>query len=161
MSWLVLWPCPSGIRPLNPPTISPANPTVAKYLIDLGLWALATLLAYAFRKPALINLGIPLSVWGYTLLSVSVMAAMAWRYHLPRQTWQRVGVPDLMWLARAVALATLVVFACGFIFQSWLQLPRSVPLLAGMLGFLMMGGVRMLARILGEQVRQQSAENMQ
>lgn len=134
---------------------------VSKYLLDLGLWALATLLAYAFRKPSLVDVGIPLNVWGYTLLSVGVMAVMAWRYHLPRQTWQRVGVPDLMWLARAVALATLVVFALGFIFQSWLQLPRSVPLLAGVLGFMFMGGVRLVARILSEQARSKGVGGQQ
>ena len=129
------------------------NPYLLKYLIDLALWATATLLAYGFRKPGLLALGLPLNVWGYLLLSTAVMGVLAWRYHLYRQNWQRVGVPDLTLLARAAALATLLIFAMGFILQSWLQLPRSVPILAGVLGFLLMGGVRMAIRISSEQVR--------
>lgn len=134
------------------------NVVLTKYLIDLALWGVATFLAYAFRKPALVNVGIPVNVWGYFLLSVGVMAVIAWRYNLSRQNWQRSSVPDLMWLARAAALATLVIFAAGFIFQTWLQLPRSVPLLAGVLGFLLMGGVRVVARLLFEQVRRNEAD---
>lgn len=129
------------------------NMTLNKFLLDLALWAAAALLAYAFRKPSLVELGVPLNVLGYIGLSVAVMGVISWRYHLPRQTWQRVGVPDLIALARAAALSTLLMFALGFFLQSWLQLPRSVPLLAGVLGFLLMGGVRVLARLLAENVR--------
>lgn len=135
------------------------NGTLAKLLTDLVLWAAAALLAYAFRKPTLIELGIPINVIGYMGLSVGVMALAAWYYHLPRQTWQRAGVPDLMVLARAVAVSTLLMFALGFILQGWLQLPRSVPLLSGILGFLFMGGIRVIARLLAENVRSREAPN--
>lgn len=133
------------------------NLIATKFLLDVGLWVLASLLAYAFRKPSLIDLGIPLNVFGYMLLNGSVMALLAWHYRLPRQTWQRVGVPDLLMLARAAAVSTLLMFAAGFVFQSWLQLPRSVPLLAGVLGFLLMGAARILARLLAERVRSRDA----
>lgn len=133
------------------------NPSLLKYSLDLMIWATATLLAYGFRKPGLLSIGLPDNVWGYLLLSTAVMGVIAARYHLQLQTWRRVGVADLTLLARAVALATLIVFALGFVFQSWLMLPRSVPLLAGVLGFLLMGGVRMAARIASEQVRRGSA----
>ncbi|MFD1731398.1 hypothetical protein ACFSC4_10495 [Deinococcus malanensis] len=115
------------------------NLTASKFLLDLALWGASGLLAYAFRKPGLITVGIPVNVWGYLLLSVLVMVALEARYGLHRQTWQRVGILDLNVLARAAALATLVMFALGFIFQTWLQLPRSVPVLAGVLGFVLMG----------------------
>lgn len=128
-------------------------PILAKYFTDLALWAIATLLAYGFRKPGLLTVVTQINVLGYLLLSTAVMGVMSWRYRLYRQTWQRVGVPDLTMLARAAALATLLIFALGFILQSWLQLPRSVPILAGVLGFLLMGGVRMASRISAEQVR--------
>jgi FlaA1/EpsC-like NDP-sugar epimerase len=134
---------------------------LGKLGLDLALWGAAGLLAYAFRKPGLITLGIPVNVWGYLLLSVLVMAALEARYGLHRQTWQRVGVLDLNVLARAVALATLVMFALGFILQTWLQLPRSVPVLAGLLGFLMMGGVRLAARLASERVRLQATSQRQ
>jgi FlaA1/EpsC-like NDP-sugar epimerase len=129
------------------------NSTIGKLLIDIALWAVATLLAYSFRKPSLLYVGLSVNVWGYLLLSVAVMAVVAWQYHLPRQTWRRVGVMDLNVLARAVAVATLIIFACGFVLQSWLLLPRSVPILAGVLGLLLMAGVRVVARSANEQVR--------
>lgn len=133
------------------------NTTLTKYLIDLLLWGSASLLAYAFRKPTLIELGIPINVWGYLLLSVVIMSLVAWQYLLPRQAWHRGGILDLTVLARAVAVATLIMFAMGYVLQSWLQLPRSVPLLAGILGFLLMGGVRLATRLTSEQVRRQVA----
>ncbi|CAM3383707.1 nucleoside-diphosphate sugar epimerase/dehydratase [Deinococcus deserti] len=137
------------------------NLTVSKFLLDLVLWGSSGVLAYAFRKPGLITAGIPVNVWSYLLLSVLVMAALEARYGLHRQTWQRVGVLDLNLLARAVALATLVMFALGFVFQTWLQLPRSVPVLAGLLGFLMMGGVRLVARLTNERARLRSSPQRQ
>lgn len=133
------------------------NTFLIKFMIDVSLWILAGLFAYAFRKPGLITLGIPLNVWGYLFLSLLVMVVMEWRYSLHRQMWQRVGVLDLNRLARSVALATLITFALAFIFQSWLDLPRSVPLLAGILGFLLMGGARLASRLLSEQRRRTSA----
>ncbi|WP_424951111.1 polysaccharide biosynthesis protein [Deinococcus sp.] len=137
------------------------NSTLSKYAIDLVLWAAATLFAYGFRKPSLLAAGLPVNVVAHLLLSVVVMSAIAWFSHLHRQNWQRVGILDLGALARAVALATLIMFASGFIFQSLLQLPRSVPLLAGVLGLMMMGGVRLTARLISEQVRRQGAGTQQ
>ncbi|PTA67121.1 polysaccharide biosynthesis protein [Deinococcus arcticus] len=132
-----------------------------KFVIDLALWTAAGLLAYAFRKPGLIYQGVPVNVWGYLLLSVGVMAALETYYALHRQEWQRVGLRDLHLLARAAALATLVMFALGFILQGWLQLPRSVPVLAGVLGFMAMGGARLAARLLSERVRLRGAPQRQ
>ncbi|MGY2896348.1 polysaccharide biosynthesis protein [Deinococcus sp. UYEF24] len=137
------------------------NPIVLKTLIDLMLWSVATLLAYGFRKPSLLVEGASLNIWGYLLLSTGVMAITVRQYHLARQTWHRVGILDLDRLARAVALATLVMFALGFILQSWLLLPRSVPLLAGIIGLLLMGGTRLIIRIVNEQVKQQNVGERQ
>ncbi|MFC4639974.1 polysaccharide biosynthesis protein [Deinococcus hohokamensis] len=137
------------------------KPAVLKFLVDLGLWGVSGLLAYAFRKPGLIAVGIPVNVWGYLLLSMLVMAILASRYGLHRQTWQRVGLLDLKVLARVVTLATLVMFAVGFVLQTWLQLPRTVPVLAGVLGLLLMGGVRLAARLASERVRLQGASHRQ
>ncbi|BDP40134.1 polysaccharide biosynthesis protein CapD [Deinococcus aetherius] len=122
-----------------------------KFLLDLTLWGGAALLAYAFRQPQLIARGIPLSVWSYLLLTLLVMAVLEARYGLHRQTWRRAGVIDLQMLARAVAFATLVVFALGFVLQTWLNLPRSVPVMAGLLGFLLMGGARISGRLAHER----------
>lgn len=137
------------------------NSAAFKFSIDLALWGSAGLLAYAFRKPSLVTAGIPANVWGYLLLSLLVMAALEAYYGLHRQMWQRAGILDLNMLARAAALATLAMFSLGFMLQTWLQLPRSVPVLAGVLGFLMLGGVRVVARLTSERARFQATPTRQ
>ena len=61
-----------------------------KLLLDMALWFSAALLAYAFRKPSLIDLGIPLEVWAYAVMSAAVLGLLSLRYHLPHQSWRRV-----------------------------------------------------------------------
>ena len=129
-----------------------------KFIVDLFLWGISGLLAYAFRKPAL---GISSNVWFYLFLSVAVFAVLEWHYALHRQTWRKVGVRDLAMISRAVSIATLVMFALGFILQSWLQLPRSVPVLVGVFGFLVLGAVRLMARLLHERSRTNPAQRRQ
>ncbi|WP_369409391.1 polysaccharide biosynthesis protein [Deinococcus arboris] len=130
-------------------------------MIDLALWLLAALLAYTFRTPSLIQGGAPTTIWIYALLSILIMGSVILYYRLHRQLWQRVSVPDLLTLARAVTAATLIMFALGFILRDWLQLARSVPLLAGALGFLLMGGARLLFRMVKDRVRQQGLPQRQ
>ena len=132
-----------------------------KFFIDLLLWGTSGLMAYAFRKPGLLGTGIPQNVWGYLLLSVGVFAVLEWQYALHRQTWHKVGVRDLNMIARAVGIATLVMFAAGFVLQTWLQLPRSVPVLVGVVGFLLLGGVRLTSRLLDERSRTSNAVTRQ
>ncbi|MFC6592786.1 nucleoside-diphosphate sugar epimerase/dehydratase [Deinococcus lacus] len=122
-----------------------------RFWIDLGLWALAALLAYAFRKPGLLQSGIPLNVWAYVALSGLVMAGLQLYYGLHRQMWERAGLRDLVLLARAAVLASVVTFALAFLLHGWLQLPRSVPLLGGVLGFGLLAGARVLSRLSRER----------
>lgn len=124
-----------------------------KFFIDLLLWGASGLSAYAFRKPGLIGIGISSNVLAYLLLSLVVFGVLEWHFALHRQTWRRVGVRDLAMISRAASLATLFMFAVGFVLQNWLQLPRSVPILAGILGFLLLGAVRLIARLLHERSR--------
>ncbi|ULH14248.1 polysaccharide biosynthesis protein (plasmid) [Deinococcus sp. KNUC1210] len=132
-----------------------------KYTLDVLLWGTASLLAYLFRSPKTFTTTLPLSAWSYLLLSVIVMAAVSWRFQLARQTWGRIGMLDLSTLVRAAATATLIIFALGFALRGWLLLPRSVPLLAGMIGVLLMGGIRILTRQANERVRRNSAGTRQ
>ena len=132
-----------------------------KYGIDLFMWGTAAMLAYLFRSPQTLSSALPLSAWAYLLLSLLVMAAVNWRYQLARQTWGRIGMLDLSTLLRAVGTATLIIFALGFVLRGWLLLPRSVPLMAGVLGVLLMGGVRILTRMANERVRRSAAGSRQ
>lgn len=131
-----------------------------KFLIDLALWVAAGVLAYGFRKPSLLQVGLPTSVLAYLLLSAGVMGVVGWRLGLQRQAWRYVGVRDLERLGQAAGVVTLLMFALGFLLQGWLQLPRSVPLMAGVLGFGMLGGVRLLARLWHERPRRRRAGSL-
>ncbi|WP_233554546.1 hypothetical protein [Deinococcus cavernae] len=108
--------------------------SLMKFLIDLTLWVCGAGITYLFRKPNLVDSGIPQSVVIYLAISAGVMAVISWYYHLARQTWQHSGIPDLLILARACAIATLLLFAAGFVLQEWLKLPRTVPLVGGFWG---------------------------
>ncbi|GHG05421.1 polysaccharide biosynthesis protein CapD [Deinococcus piscis] len=128
-----------------------------KFAIDLGLWTLAAVLAYLYRKPSALTGGLSSTalsegVLAYFLLSALIMGALSSYYGLYRQTWRRIGVPDLLLLLRAVVLATVLGLAAAFLLYGFLDLPRSVPLLTGGLGLLLLSGVRLLARVLHERV---------
>ncbi|MFC1543957.1 polysaccharide biosynthesis protein [Gemmatimonadota bacterium] len=60
---------------------------------------------------------------------------------------------DLKRLAQTVAFGTLLFVALSYFFQYWIIIPRSIPLLDGILALMMMGGVRMSWRMLNERSR--------
>ena len=151
---------PAPSQPLDPnqgPNAAVRSHQIQKFAIDLGLWTLAAALAYLYRKPSALTGGLGATalsagVLAYFLLSALIMAALSSYYGLYRQTWRRIGVPDLLLLLRAVLLATVLGLAAAFLLHGILDLPRSVPLLTGGLGLLLLGGVRLLARVLHERV---------
>lgn len=127
----------------------------SKLAIDLALWTVAGLTAYTFRNPWLLSGGVPQSIWIYLLFGAIVLGSVGWSRKLYAQTWQRAGVRDLIELAGVVATSTLIMFALGFIFRDALLLPRSVPIVAGLNGFILLGAARLLTRLASEQVRRQ------
>lgn len=133
---------------------------IYKYLSDLLLWGTALLLAFAFRQPLIFNTGVPGTVGAYVILGVAVMALMVWRYRLAHQTWRRVNLGDLRAILQAAGYSTLILLALGFALRDVLQLPRSVPLVGGILGFLLMGGVRVASRFAFENINKQRAGDL-
>ncbi|MBZ9714116.1 polysaccharide biosynthesis protein [Deinococcus multiflagellatus] len=124
---------------------------LVKACIDLALWLLAAVLAFGFRQPSAIDSGVAISALPYLAVTTAVMAVVSWYYHLARQSWQRASLLDLVRLAQATGLTTLLVVALAFILQPQWHLPRSVPVLAGVLGLVLMGAARMLTRLLYER----------
>ncbi len=136
------------------------NALIYKYLSDLLLWGAALLVAFAFRQPLVFRTGIPATVMAYVLLGVVVMTIMAWRYRLANQTWRKVNLIDLKAILQAAGYSTLILLALGFALRDVLQLPRSVPLVGGILGFLLMGGVRVAARFAFENINKQKVGDL-
>ncbi|RTH28098.1 polysaccharide biosynthesis protein, partial [Thermus scotoductus] len=117
-----------------------------KFLLDLALWTLAAPLAMALRIE-----GLPPSYWEttwvYALLGIPVKALLIALFGLHRQAWRRVGVRDLVQLGTAVGLGGAVLLAFAVVLRAYLPMPRSVPLIAMVLAFLLLGGVRLGVRL--------------
>jgi len=125
---------------------------LAKFATDLLLWFIAGLLALALRLD-----GFPVRYWNaitfYLLLGLPIKATLITAFGLHRQSWRSVGVRDLYALAEVVGLGTLVLSALGFFIRPHLAIPRSVPLIEGGVALLLLGGVRLAARMFHERVR--------
>jgi len=126
------------------------NRTGLKFILDLLFWAFAALLAFLWRTGApWFAYRVALVV--YLILGLPVKAVLIWFFGLHRQAWQRVGVNDLYTLIKAVGIGTLFLSALAFFIYPYLSIPRSVPLLEGGIALLLMGGARLLARIMSER----------
>lgn len=123
-----------------------------KFAIDLLLWASAAPIAFWLRLdnpwPQYSHM-----VLLYTALGFPLKALLIYGFGLHRQSWHKVGVRDLEALAKAIGLGVIVLAAAAFLSPPELRVPRSVPLIAGGIAFLLMGGARLLDRLLHERVR--------
>lgn len=118
----------------------------AKYGVDFVLWSMAAPLAFWLRLDYrwLNNASI---VVEYCLIGLSIKAALIYLLRLHRQSWRRVGVPDLYLLLQGAFFSTLIMLALGFVIYHYENLPRSIPLLEGILALVLLGGVRLAIRL--------------
>jgi FlaA1/EpsC-like NDP-sugar epimerase len=123
-----------------------------KFAIDLLLWVSAAPIAFWLRLdnpwPQYSHM-----VLLYTALGFPLKALLIYGFGLHRQSWHKVGVRDLEALAKAMGLGVIVLAAVAFLSPPELRVPRSIPLIAGGIAFLLMGGARLLDRLLHERVR--------
>lgn len=120
-----------------------------KILADLGAWALAIETAYFLRLETtpLAWAQEALLLWA---LTIPVFLVAIHRFGLHRQSWGHVGIRDLVRLAVATGLTSIALaFVAWFLQQEPIRalVPRSVPLIAGMIAFLLTGGLRILTRL--------------
>jgi len=122
---------------------------VIKYVIDLLLWTLATPLAFWLRFddpwPRYAE-----EILALALIDLPVKAGIAYFLSFHRQSWHRIGVRDLWTLVQGILLETFVLASLAFFLRSYLEIPRSIPLIGGMLALLALGGARLLARAFHE-----------
>ncbi|MBN1313422.1 MAG: polysaccharide biosynthesis protein [Anaerolineae bacterium] len=117
-----------------------------KYVIDLILWGTAAPLAFWLRLDNrwLYDVGM---VVEYSLVGLAIKAALVYLLRLYRQSWRRVAVSDLYFLLQGAGFSTLIMLALGFVVYHYEFLPRSIPLLEGLLALVLLGGVRLAARL--------------
>ncbi len=123
-----------------------------KYLADWTLWTLAAPAAFVLR----LELGILThdgAVFIYTLLGAIVKAVVIRFFALHRQSWRAAGVRDLYVLLRAAAVVTLILLAAAFLLGPTVRIPRSIPLLDGLLGVAALSAIRLGLRYLHERAK--------
>lgn len=133
----------------------PQQHALLKLCLDVGLWTLVTPIAFWVRLDQgwadhveaillLMAMGVPLKT----------LTAYVFGFH--RRSWYRVSLRDLLVLAQGVGLVTFV-FATLAYGGGLGNVPRSVPLIEGMLALLALGAARLAARLAHETYRQQQA----
>ncbi|MEX0598989.1 MAG: nucleoside-diphosphate sugar epimerase/dehydratase, partial [Rhodothermales bacterium] len=127
---------------------------IVKFAIDLVLWVVTIPLAFWMRLEDQ-WLTLPGALAVLVLVSIPIMAILIYRAALYRRSWQKLGFRDLLALAAAVTTLTVILEVITIVGLT--PVPRSVPLIAGMLAMLMLGSARVAARVIFEESGRRSA----
>ncbi len=124
--------------------------TRVKFLIDVAVWTLAVLAAFWLRQPDdWTDLGSTITVW--TASTIPLHALLIRTFTLHRQAWRQISVADLSALLKAVGVGAACCFAAGIVWHEVAGFPRTVPLIAGSLAVVGMGGTRLALRLWNER----------
>nr|MBN1229297.1 polysaccharide biosynthesis protein [Anaerolineae bacterium] len=126
-----------------------------KLASDLLLWVIAGPLAFLVRFETRVP-GFWLELLIYTAVSAFLKTILVFIYALHRQSWHKVGVRDLFMILRAVGAASIVLLAAAFVIYPALSIPRSIPILDGILSVFLLSGARLALRLLNEHQQSQS-----
>ena len=88
----------------------------------------------------------------YTALSVAALIALEFVFRLPWRAWRTSGTNDLVHLFKALFFYGLLLGTIMFLMSPALIVPRSVPVIHGLIAFLALGGVRFASRLRSEKV---------
>jgi FlaA1/EpsC-like NDP-sugar epimerase len=122
------------------------------FLHDLLMIPLAWLGAYILR----FNLeGVPDWFWQEALDSllvvVPVQALVFWGFGLYRGVWRFASLPDMIRIAKAVVCGLLLATLLLWLLRDFMGVPRSVPVLYGILLMIFLSLPRMVYRLLKDQ----------
>lgn len=143
------------------PLLRTQTPRAHKFAIDLALWTMCGVAAFFLR----VDDAFPryaATMAAYALISLPFKIIIIRAFALHAQSWRRVGVRDLYRLVQAVAFGTILLFVLGLISFSWaILLPRSIPIIEGVLAILVLSEVRLFNRLLQEQVAGETVRDKQ
>lgn len=126
------------------------NYILGKYVLDVSLWILAAPLAFILRLEG--DFGAYLQqMLLYSTVAALVKALAIMFYSLHRQSWHKVGVKDLYRLIITVGVVVLIQLALAYLMRPVLHIPRSIPLLDGAAGLLLLSFNRLATRLAYEQ----------
>lgn len=127
---------------------------------DLIMIPMAWLGAYLLR----FNLeSVPSGFWQAALSMLVIVwplqALIFWQMGLYRGVWRFASLPDLVRIIKSVAIGTLLAIVIIFLAKDFQGVPRSVPLLYGMLLVMFVGVPRFVYRSLKDRVRHYRSAN--
>jgi FlaA1/EpsC-like NDP-sugar epimerase len=128
---------------------------LSKYVVDVCLWTVAALLAFILRLDGY-NQWVDNAAVILTYISIGLIPKLflSYRFGLFRQSWHKVSVRDLYQLIKSIGALTFVSFVAALMFSGTnLSVPRSVPLIEGLLALVMLSGVRLVYRLYHERRR--------
>ena len=116
-------------------------------LHDLLMVPVAWLASYWLR----FNLGeVPHELWSlavqYLAFVIPLQFSAFWIFGLYRGVWRFASIPDLMRIIKSTAVGLVIVLSVIFIFYRLEGVPRSVPVLYGLLLIILLSGPRLLYR---------------
>ena len=120
---------------------------LVKCLLDLALWTIATPLAFIIRMD-LFWTGFFKDMVILTAVGIPVKAAIIYTFGFHRQSWHNVSFRDPLRLLLGVICGTSFLAAAAFMLHTHLNIPRSVPLIAGMVGLGLLCANRSASRLL-------------
>ncbi len=85
-------------------------------------------------------------VFTYLLFIIPIQAAVFWIFGLYRGVWRFASIPDLLRILKGTAVGLVVSFSVLFVFYRLEDIPRSVPILYGILLVILLSGPRFVYR---------------
>ena len=120
---------------------------VSLLLIDLFLVLLATILASVLRHDFQVSPDRLAALFPYLLLTVSTAAIVLPAFGTGRSVWRLTTMRDYLHLAAATVAIVVCSVALGFAYNRLEGVPRSVPVLQGLVMLFALVGVRVLLRL--------------
>src|SRR5690606_1274726 len=120
---------------------------VSLLLIDLFLVLLATILASVLRHDFQVSPDRLTALFPYLLLTVSTAAIVLPAFGTGRSVWRLTTMRDYLHLAAATVAIVVCSVALGFAYNRLEGVPRSVPVLQGLVMLFALVGVRVLLRL--------------
>ena len=118
----------------------------AKYLVDIALWTLVVPVAFFLRRAFHYEGILP-----YIAFGLSIKFMLLYLSRIERRSWSRSSLQDLLALATVIGTGTGILFVLGLVLYTYSGFPRTVPLISGALAIVVLGGVRVSARMWSEE----------
>lgn len=120
------------------------------FLADLVIIVASVLIAFVLRDVDVVRY-LPAIIW-MCVVAVVMKPLVFWRVGLYKRFWAYASVKELFLILSAVILASLGMIVWVLLAQvvGWTSVPRSIPIIDGLVNLFLVGGLRLSIRMLSE-----------